>query len=82
MYKIHLPHRESVYIAKVEYEDTQDRDGNPDWQMLYTPGAKAFAEYYAFTKRRVGHAQEPSITAAAKPCHPHPSNKRSLWTTQ
>jgi hypothetical protein len=67
MYKIHLPHRESGYIAKVDYEATQAGDGKSDWQILYTPGVKAFAEHYAFTRRRVGQAEEPSITTGAKP---------------
>ena len=30
---------------------TVDRDGRPDWIMLYVPGPKARAEYRAFTRR-------------------------------
>jgi hypothetical protein len=51
MNKIHRPHFESGYIAKVDYQDTTDRHGNPDWIMLYQPGPKAKAEFRAFTKR-------------------------------
>ncbi len=77
MYKIHLPHRESGYIAKVEYEETQDRDGKSDWQMLYTPGGKAFAEHYAFTRRRFGQAEDPvTTTATAKPPLSTPQQQR------
>jgi hypothetical protein len=54
MYKVHLPHRESGYLAKVEYQECTDREGHPDWEMLYTPGPKAVAEFQAFTNRR-GH---------------------------
>lgn len=52
MYKVHAPHRESGYILKVDYQQTTDREGEPDWEMLYTPGPKAFAEYHAFTNRK------------------------------
>jgi hypothetical protein len=51
MYKIHQPHRESGYIAKVDFQVVTDSDGKPDWIMLYMPGAKARAEYRAFAKR-------------------------------
>jgi hypothetical protein len=51
MARIHAPHRKSGYIARVEYEQTVDGDGRPDWIMLYTPGPKARAEYRAFTRR-------------------------------
>ena len=51
MYKIHAPHRKSGYIAGVEFEATSDREGRPDWTLIYTPGPKAKAEYQAFTKK-------------------------------
>jgi hypothetical protein len=51
MARIHDPHRKSGYISRVEYEQTVDADGRPDWLMLYTPGPKARAEYRAFTRR-------------------------------
>ena len=51
MNKIHRPHKKSGYIAKVDYEQTVDGDGRPDWIMLYQPGPKASAEYRAFTRR-------------------------------
>ena len=51
MAKVHSPHRQSGYIARIDYQQTLDSDGQPDWIMLYTPGAKARAEYRAFAKR-------------------------------
>lgn len=51
MNKVHRPHRESGYVAKVDFQQTEDHDGQPDWIMLYMPGPKARAEYRAFTKR-------------------------------
>ena len=51
MNKLHAPHKKSGYIASVEFEQTSDRDGKPDWLMLYTPGPKARAEFRAFDKK-------------------------------
>ena len=41
MAKIHAPHRKSGYLAGVEFEATTDREGRPDWTMVYEPGPKA-----------------------------------------
>ena len=51
MARIHRPHLKSGYIESVKFEQTADRDGKPDWLMVYVPGLKARAEYRAFTKR-------------------------------
>jgi hypothetical protein len=51
MHKVHAPHRRSGYIADVEFEATSDREGRPDWTLIYAPGPKAKAEYRAFTKK-------------------------------
>lgn len=51
MTKLMQPHLESGYIAKVEYQDIVDRDGHPDWIMLYQPGPRAKAEFHSFNKR-------------------------------
>ena len=51
MARIHAPHQKSGYIAGIDFQDTVDRDGRPDWVMLYVPGPKARAEYRAFTRR-------------------------------
>ncbi len=65
MYKLHVSHRESGYIARVEYEEVSGDEGPSDWDMFYTPGPKAFAEYEAFASR---HAQQ-SIPLPAAPAH-------------
>jgi hypothetical protein len=51
MHKVHRPHRESGYIHKVDFQQTTDATGQPDWIMLYMPGPKARAEFRTFTKR-------------------------------
>jgi hypothetical protein len=48
MYKLHAPHRKSDYISDVELRETRDAEGRPDWEMLYTPGRKAKAEFRSF----------------------------------
>ncbi len=70
MYKVHLPHRESEYIVKVEYQETSDREGRPDWEMFYTPGPKALREHDEFTSRNSGHKISPpqsSVLPAFRP---------------
>ena len=64
MYKVHQPHVQSGYITKVYYEGTTDADGQPDWLMHYTPGAKARAEYVAFM-RQPGADAAAALTLAA-----------------
>jgi hypothetical protein len=51
MYKIHKPHLDSGYLAKINYQHTMDGAGNPDWVMLYDPGPRARAEFLTFQKR-------------------------------
>lgn len=51
MNKLHAPHKKSGYIQSVEFEQTTDQDGKADWNMLYTPGPRARAEFRAFAKR-------------------------------
>ena len=45
MYKLHTPHKQSGYISAVEFRETRDGESQPDWEMLYTPGRKARAEF-------------------------------------
>lgn len=51
MYKVHRPHLQSGYLSAVRFEETSDDEGNADWIMYYTPGAKARAEYATFTRK-------------------------------
>lgn len=48
MYKVHLPHVRSRYLAKIEYEATVDEDGRPDWNMFYQPGETARRQQSVF----------------------------------
>jgi hypothetical protein len=52
MYKIHRPHLESLYLADIRYEKSTDLEGNPDWEIYYTPGARARAQYALFSGRQ------------------------------
>lgn len=52
MYKVHKPHLDSGYLASVKCQETAAAGGRPDWTFWYVPGAKAEAEYKAFTARR------------------------------
>jgi hypothetical protein len=52
MYKLHAPHRKSGYITDVEFRELRDVDGKPDWEMYYTPGRKAKAEFRALNRSR------------------------------
>ncbi|MBV8193213.1 MAG: hypothetical protein JO339_38750 [Alphaproteobacteria bacterium] len=51
MSKIHQPHLQSGYIAKVESEPVMAADGRPDWIFHYQPGPRARAEFRTFAKR-------------------------------
>ncbi len=48
MYKIHRPHLEKGYLAKVEFEPTLDPEGNSDWNMFYIPGERARYQQQVF----------------------------------
>jgi hypothetical protein len=71
MYKLHAPHRKSNYIGAVEFRETRDREGQPDWEMLYTPGRRAKAEFRAFTQPKktlaVRPERAPQLTESAPP---------------
>ena len=52
MYKVHRPHLASGYITRLQFSETTDENGKPDWIMSYTPGPKARAEYATFTGKK------------------------------
>ncbi len=64
MSKIHKPHREFGYITRVEFEETQDGKGNRDWEMYYTPGPRALAEFNAFNRRTLVPSSAPQVVTA------------------
>jgi hypothetical protein len=71
MYKVHAPHRKSDYISAVEFRATEDREGRLDWEMFYTPGRRAKAEFRAFTQPKKAlaakHADKPQSVKPAIP---------------
>lgn len=67
MYKVHAPHKNSGYIASVELRETRDGDGRPDWEMFYTPGRKARAEFRSFKRA----ARSLAATRASRGPHEH-----------
>jgi hypothetical protein len=82
MEKLHRPHRTSGYLAGIEYEPTTDRDGRPDWTLVYEPGTKARAEHRAFTSKGrlvatwaelpLGAPEPPPATSAKAATSPEP----------
>jgi hypothetical protein len=70
MYKIHKPHLDSGYLAKINYQHTIDGAGNPDWVMLYDPGPRARAEFQTFQKR-TGAVPAP-VVALENPANTEP----------
>ena len=48
---VHKPHLASGYLAKVEFEETTDTDGQVDWLIRYYPGPRAKAEFSYFNPR-------------------------------
>lgn len=53
MWKIHKPHIDNKYIDAVDFEETVDGEGQPDWVMKYTPGRKAKFEFRELARKRV-----------------------------
>ena len=62
MYKVHKPHLDSDYLKSIRFDQTKDAEGKMDWNMYYTPGPKARAEYNTFS--RSGRMIEIAIDAA------------------
>ncbi len=79
MYKVHASHKKSGYISAVEFRETTDSEGRADWEMLYTPGRKAKAEFRAFSEpnRTLGkkrkQPEQLALPAAPTPAEPPPA---------
>lgn len=75
MYKLHAPHKKSGYISAVEVRETTDSEGRADWEMLYTPGRKAKAEFRAFNEpgRTLGKKRKQPV----QPALPTPTEPQS-----
>ncbi len=79
MYKVHKPHKKSGYISAVEFRETIDGEGRADWEMLYTPGRKAKAEFRAFSEpnktlgKKRKQPEQLALSAATEPEPPSPA---------
>ena len=67
MYKIHRPHLDSKYLADIRYVKSLDADGNADWEIYYTPGARARAQYALFSGRQALDTPSPAQAEPAPP---------------
>ncbi len=67
MNDLHAPHFQSGYIVAVEFRETTDQDGKPDWEILYTPGPKAKVEHQATTPGSKKPKREPRPKQQALP---------------
>jgi hypothetical protein len=70
MYKIHRPHIQSGYLSKVEFKASRDGEGAADWEMYYTPGPKARAEFDVFTRKQ--KASESPVAREGREALPFP----------
>ena len=60
MYKLHRPHLAAQYIEKIQFEKIIGEGGEPDWLMIYVPGARAKGQHVAFERKpvpRIKHSE-------------------------
>jgi hypothetical protein len=74
MYKLHRPHLAAQYIEKIQFEKIIGETGQPDWLMIYVPGARAKGQHVAFERKpvpRIKHSErsatQPSFLPEEKP---------------
>lgn len=67
MYKLHAPHKKSGYITTVEFRETMDGEGQPDWEMFYTPGRRAKAEFRESMRKPRQKVERRSMRPALPP---------------
>jgi hypothetical protein len=74
MYKLHRPHLAAQYIEKIQFEKILGEEGQPDWLMIYVPGARAKGQHVAFERKpvpRIKHSErnatQPSFLPEEKP---------------
>lgn len=77
MYKLHKPHLQSGYLAKVEVEKTLDKAGQPDWHLWYVPGPRARDEYMRFSADREAASAGSAVTLQSPqlPCSASPAEE-------
>jgi hypothetical protein len=74
MYKLHRSHLAAQYIEKIQFEKIMGEGGEPDWMMIYVPGARAKGQHVAFERKpvpRIKHSErsatQPSFLPEEKP---------------
>jgi hypothetical protein len=81
MYKVHVPHLKSGYLAKIQFQEQRGESGEMDWLMLYTPGHRAQAEFREASKkprtiqrRKATSQMAPSLLPATKELEQPPAD--------
>jgi hypothetical protein len=74
MYKLHRPHLAAQYVEKIQFEKITGEGGEPDWMMIYVPGARAKGQHVAFERKpvpRIRHSErsptQPGFLPEEKP---------------
>jgi len=74
MYKLHRSHLAAQYIEKIQFEKIMGEGGEPDWMMIYVPGARAKGQHVAFERKpvpRIKHSErsatQPNFLLEEKP---------------
>jgi len=82
MKELHAPHIASGYITDdVEYVETTDDEGNIDWEIFYTPGRKATAEFVQFNSKGSwieGRKPDPLLGKSGRQAIAPPSQQLAL----
>ncbi len=90
MWKFHQPHLKSSYFAEARFENILNREGEPDWMLVYVPGKKALDEYKAFTKKQkellnvavLEHVATETVKSKSKGPAPQPEQQPPLLTDE
>ncbi len=70
MYKLHRPHLAAQYIEKIQFEKIMGEGGEPDWLMIYVPGARAKGQHVAFERKpvpRIKHSERSAVQQSFLP---------------
>ncbi len=74
MYKLHRPHLAAQYIEKIQFEKIIGEGGQPDWLMIYIPGARAKGQHVAFERKpvpRIKHSERAPTQPSFLPDEKH-----------
>jgi hypothetical protein len=70
MYKLHRLHLAAQYIEKIQFEKIMGEGGQPDWLMIYVPGARAKGQHVAFERKpvpRIKHSERNATQSSFLP---------------